>query len=71
MMMSKIIGKSHNTHMLETIPTKQKQRKHEESTGVVPAKNPPKVKSENFHNSRVPELGELCVPWFVRVLGLL
>ena len=28
-----------------------------ESTGVVPAKYPPKVKLENFHNSRVVELG--------------
>ena len=28
-----------------------------ESTGVVPAKYPPNVKLENFHNSRVPELG--------------
>ena len=27
-----------------------------ESTGVVLAKYPPKVKLENFHNSRVPEL---------------
>ena len=25
---------------------------------MVPAKNPPKVKLENFCNSRVPELGE-------------
>ena len=29
---------------------------------MVPAKDPPKVKLDNFHNSRVPELGELCVP---------
>ena len=27
------------------------------SIGVVPAKYPLKVKLENFHNSRVPELG--------------
>jgi len=26
---------------------------------VVPAKDPPKVKLENLHNSRVPELGEI------------
>ena len=26
------------------------------STGVIPAKYPPNVKSENFHNSRVLEL---------------
>ena len=28
-----------------------------ESTGVIPAKYPLKVKLENSHNSRVPELG--------------
>ena len=49
----------------------KKQRRPLESTGVVPAKDPPKVKLENFHHSRVLELGELCVPWFVRVLGFL
>ena len=42
-----------------------------ESTGVVPAKYPPKIKLENFHNSRVPELEKLCVPWFVRALRFL
>ena len=42
-----------------------------ESTGVVLAKYPPKVKLENFHNSRVPELGKLCLPWFVRALKFL
>ena len=26
---------------------------------MVPAKYPPKVKLENFHNSRVPKLGEI------------
>ena len=26
---------------------------------MVPAKYPPKVKLENFHNSRVPDLGEI------------
>ena len=30
-----------------------------DSTDVVPIKYPPKVKLENFHNSRVPELGEI------------
>ena len=29
---------------------------------MVLAKNPSKVKLDNFHNSRVLELGELCVP---------
>ena len=37
---------------------------------MVPAKDPPKVKLEKlFHNSRMPEVGELCVPCFMKVLG--
>ena len=32
-----------------------------ESTGVVPVKYPPKVKLENFYNSKVSELGKLRV----------
>ena len=36
---------------------------------MVLAKDPSKVKLESFRNSRVPELGKLCVPWFVMVLG--
>ena len=47
-MMLKIISKPHNTHVLETRPVKQRQRKPWESISVVPAKDPPKVKSENF-----------------------
>ena len=57
-MMPKIDSKSHCTHVLETIPVKQKRRKPQESIGVVPAKNPPKIKLENLCNSRVPKLGE-------------
>ena len=39
---------------------------------MVPAEDPPKVKLENFlHNFRVPELGKLSIPWFMRVLGFL
>ena len=43
------------------------------STSVVLAKYPSKVKleKENFYNSRVPELGKLHVPWFMRALGFL
>ena len=36
---------------------------------MVPAKYPPNVKLENFYNSKVIKLGELCVPWFVRLWG--
>ena len=42
-----------------------------EYTDVVSAKYPPKVKLKNFHNSRVLELGKLCVPRFVRALRFL
>ena len=58
-MMPKIVSKSNSAHVLKTTVAKQKQRKPQESTGVVLVKGPPKVKLENFHNSRVPELGEL------------
>ena len=27
-----------------------------------------RLSQRTFHNSRVPELGELCVPWFLRIL---
>ena len=71
-MMPKIVSKSHNPHVFKTTPTQHKKRRLEKSIGVVPAKDPSKVKLENFfHNSRVPELGKLCIPWIVRVLGFL
>ena len=70
-MMLKIVSKLHSPHVLEKTPVKQKQWRPEESIGVVPAKDPSKVKLENFHSSKVPKLGELYVPWFVRVLGFL
>ena len=70
-MMSKIVSKLYSSHVLETIPAKKKKKRFQKSTSVVPAKNLSKVKLENFHNSRVLELGKLCVPWFVRVLGFL
>ena len=41
------------------------------STDVVSVKDFSKVKLESFCNSKVPELGKLCVPWFMRVLGFL
>ena len=57
-MMSKIVGESHNPYVLETIPAQHRKRENlVESTSVVPAKYPSQVKLENFHNSRMPELG--------------
>ena len=49
------------SHTVLTCLTQDLHNKEEEdlteSTGVVPAKYSPKVKLENFHNPRVPELG--------------
>ena len=44
--------------MLKTTSTQHRKRRPQKSTGVVLTKYPPKVKSENFHNPRVLELGE-------------
>ena len=41
-----------------------------ESTGVVAAKYPLKVKLENFHNSRVPELGEIMYTLVCKDFGV-
>ena len=63
MMILKIVSKLHSPHMLKTTSAQHKKRRSQESNGVVLGKNPPKVKLENFfHNSRVLELGKLCVP---------
>ena len=57
-MMQKIVSKSHSPHVLKTTPIQHKKRRPQQSIGVEPAKDPPKVKLENFlHNFRVPELG--------------
>ena len=58
-MMLKIVSKSHSPHGLEITPKKQKQRRPQESTGVVLAKDLLKIKLENFHNFRVRELGKI------------
>ena len=47
MMMLKIVSKLHNSHVLKTTPAQYRTRRPYESTGVV-AKDPPKVKLENF-----------------------
>ena len=56
-MIPKNVSESHSPHMIKTIPTQHRKRRPEESTNLVPTEDPPKVKLENFHNSRVPELG--------------
>ena len=70
-MMPKIISKSHNPHVLETTPENKNEKDLVKDTDVVPVKYPPKVKLENFHNSKVPKLGKFCIPQFMRALGFL
>ena len=70
-MMSKIVSESHNPYVLETIPAQHRKREDlVESTNVVPAKYPSKVKLENFHNSRVPELGEIMCTLVCKSFGV-
>ena len=46
--------------MFKIIPAQLRKKRPQESTDVVPAKNPPKVKLENhFHNSKVLELEQV------------
>ena len=59
--MPKIVSKSHGPYMLKTMPEKQKTKK---TLGEYRCRT-------GFHNSRMSELGELCVLWVVRVLGFL
>ena len=46
-MMPEIVNKLHGPHVLKTTPAQYRTRRPYESTGVV-AKDPPKVKLENF-----------------------
>ena len=56
-MMPKIVSESHGPYVLKIIHVQHRKRRLQESISVVPAKYPSKVKLENFHNSRVSELG--------------
>ena len=57
-MMSKIVNKPHSlTCSRQNLHNKDEGKNPTEGTGVISAKDPPKVKLENFYNSRVPELG--------------
>ena len=49
--------------------TKKKgpNREHRCGAGRIPSEG----QVRTFHNSRVLERGKLCIPWLVRVLGLL
>ena len=57
-MMPKIV--STIAHVLETTPAQHRNKEDlAKNTGVVLTKYPLKVKLENFHNSRVLELGSI------------
>ena len=54
-MIPKIVSESHSPYVLETILAQHRKKENlVKSIDVVPAKYPPEVKLENFHNSRVP-----------------
>ena len=48
LMMLKIVNKSHSPHVLKTTLAQHRARRPQESIGVVPAKDLPKVKLESF-----------------------
>ena len=47
----KITSEPYDSNTLNTRPAQHKKKYLTESTGVVPAKNPPKVKSEESSNN--------------------
>ena len=55
--MPKIVSGPHGSPCSKQNMRNRNKEDLAESTGVVPAKYPPKVKLENFHNSKVSELG--------------
>ena len=46
---------------------KEPNREHQCGAGQIPSEG----QVRTSHNSRVLKMGKLCVPWLVRVLGLL
>jgi len=73
-----LIDDAEKSTVSHTILTCSKQHLHNtkredlaESTGVVPTKYPPKVKLEILTTLDCRNWGKLCVPWLMRVLGLL
>ena len=62
-------SKSHDPRALLMAPAQQEETIFVECTGVVPAKCPPKMKSELFSLLQSAREGKLCVHFFVMVLG--
>ena len=67
----KSINELHDQHVLAMTPTQHKKRElnkeHRCGAGQIPSEG----QVRTSHNSKVLERGKLCVPWLVRVLGLL
>ena len=70
LMMPKKLPVSHTilTHLKQHLHNKKRRprREHQCGAGQIPSEG----QVRTSHNSRVLEKGKLCVPWFVRVLGL-
>ena len=70
-MMSKKSPMSHTVlaRLKQYLDNKKKRpnKEHQCGTDQIPSKGQVKIS----HNSRVPEWGKSCIPWLVRVLGLL
>ena len=64
-----ITNKLHGPCALLLTHAQREKRIFAECTGVVPAKYPPKIKSELFSLLESSERVKSCVPFFVRVLG--
>lgn len=49
MMMPKLVSRSHGSQLLTTTPAQHQERKRpQETTGVIPAEYPPKVKLDRL-----------------------
>ena len=63
----KIISEPHGSRTLERTPTQQKEktsREHRCGADQIPFEGQVRIS----HNSKVLEWGQLCIPWFVRIL---
>ena len=67
----KVTNELHGKHVIAMTPAQHKKRElnreHQCGAGQIPSKG----QVRTSQNSRVLERSKLCVPWLVRVLGLL
>ena len=69
MMLKKVTSEPQVRNRNSTYPTQKRRpcREHQCGVGQVPSEG----QLRTSYNSRALKNGELCVPWLVRVLGLL